>query len=203
MAKMQRRAARFRLQSLLEDPPTCAIVLWPPACVAGAIAAQVVSRPRRSKSGAGGSPVAPGVRSGGRPDRTFRPSAGVGAAARTRSLRRRISARHHRRLDAGAAALLCFARQPGDPLLRRGRASRLHLDRHPDGRHETRVALMAAAAPDAAPAPRSAAVPRRRPRESARRARHVSRRHALPHPWLERAEYDRSGGLVGMHPDDQ
>src|SRR5215218_1433850 len=33
--------------------------------------------------------------------------------------------------------------------------------------------------------------------------RHVSRRHALPHPRLERAGHDRDGGLLRLHPDDQ
>ena len=58
-------------------------------------------------------------------------------------------------------------------------------------------------AADAEAPSRPAAPYGRRHRQSARRARDVSRRHALSHPRLERARHDRPGGLLRLHPDDQ
>jgi hypothetical protein len=55
-----------------------------------------------------------------------------------------------------------------------------------------------------APAPaRSAAPYGRRSRQSARRARALSRLDALSHPRLERALDHRHAGVVGLHPDAQ
>ena len=44
----------------------------------------------------------------------------------------------------------------------------------------------------------SAALHGRRPRQPARRPRHVSRQHRLPHPRHQRARDHRSGGIVGL-----
>ena len=40
-------------------------------------------------------------------------------------------------------------------------------------------------------------------RQSARRARHVSRRHAVSNSRLQRARHDRAGGFVRLHTDDE
>src|SRR5439155_10520385 len=62
------------------------------------------------------------------------------------------------------------------------------------------MAGLDAAAGDAATPPRPAALHGRRPGESAGRARDVSRLLALPHPRLERALDDRTGGVIRLHP---
>ena len=68
---------------------------------------------------------------------------------------------------------------------------------------QARMAGLDAARRNAQAPPRSAAPHGRRPRQSARRARHVSRLDALSHPRLERALDHRAGGVVGLHPHAQ
>src|SRR5829696_396849 len=65
------------------------------------------------------------------------------------------------------------------------------------------MAGLAAAEGNARAPSRPAALYGRRAGQSARRARALSRLHALPHPWLERALDHRHAGLVRLHPHAQ
>src|SRR5215211_4622645 len=65
------------------------------------------------------------------------------------------------------------------------------------------MAGLAAAEGNARAPSRPAALYGRRAGQSARGARALSRLHALPHPWLERALDDRHAGLVRLHPHAQ
>ncbi len=51
--------------------------------------------------------------------------------------------------------------------------------------------------------PYLAALHGRRPRQSARRARHVSRLQRIPHPWHQRSHDDRKICFQWLHPADQ
>ena len=89
-------------------------------------------------------------------------------------------------------------RRQGAALRRARRPRRLHLDRHRAHLQDEGMAgLVPAAGNDRAPA-LSAAHDGGRPGQSARRARHVSRAHALPHPRHQPALDHRSLRVVGL-----
>ena len=98
---------------------------------------------------------------------------------------------------------LVEARRQGDALRRRRRSPGFHLGgRAHDLGQEGMAGLDAAGGNARAPA-RPAAFHGRRPGQSARRARDVSRLDALPHPRLERALDHRPQRLVRLHPPAQ
>ena len=134
--------------------------------------------------------------------------------ARARSCRRSSGARtveYRTREPAGTIIVdtaehvsLSRARQrQGDALRHRRRPRRLHLGRrrarHPDGRV---AGLASAAGDDRAPA-LPAALHGRRRRQSARRARALSRQDDLPHPRHQSAVDHRHVRVVGLHPPHQ
>ena len=107
--------------------------------------------------------------------------------------------RHHHRRYAEHLSLLRARRRPGDPLRRPRRPRRLHLDRRAEDHPQGRVAGLASADRDDRAPALSAALHGRRPRQSARRARDVSRLDRLPHPRHQPALDDRQVRLVGLH----
>ena len=90
-----------------------------------------------------------------------------------------------------------------DPLRHRRRPRRLHLGRHADRRPQAGMAGLASAGGDDRAPALSAALHGRRPGQSARRARHVSRQHRVSHPRHQRAVDHRPARVVGLHPPDQ
>src|SRR5229473_2211486 len=94
-------------------------------------------------------------------------------------------------------------RRPG-PALRRGRRPRgLHLGRRRTGDEDGGVAGLASAGRDDRAPALSAALHGRRSRQSARRARALSRQDDLPHPRHQSALDHRHVRVVGLHPADQ
>ena len=113
------------------------------------------------------------------------------------------SARHDRHRHAEHLSLFRARRRQGDALRHRRRPRRLHLG----GRQDTSSARPSgrtgsAGRDDRAPA-LSAALHGRRSGQSARRARHVSRRHRISHPRHQRAVHHRQAGVERLHPSGQ
>ena len=108
---------------------------------------------------------------------------------------------HHR--YAQHLSLLRARRRPRDPLRHRRRPRGLHLGRHADRRPQAGMAGLASAAGDDRAPALSAALHGRRPGQSARRARHVSRQHRVSHPRHQRAGHHRQARVVGLHPPHQ
>ncbi len=107
--------------------------------------------------------------------------------------------RHHHRRYAEHLSLSGARQRQGDPLRRRRRPRGLHLDRHrAHFQDEGMAGLVSAAGNDRAPA-LSAARDGGRPGQSARRARPLSRQHALPHPRHQPAVDHRPVCVVGLH----
>ena len=103
------------------------------------------------------------------------------------------------------AALPRGGQWPRHAIRHRRRPAGIHLGRHPSHHQHARMAGLASAAGDDQASPGSAASHARRPEQSARRARHVSRLDALSHPWLERALDHRqavSSGCIRMRNED-
>ena len=73
----------------------------------------------------------------------------------------------------------------------------------PDRIHEARMAVLASAGRDDPPPSRPSPVHGRRPGQSARRPRSLSRLLALPHPRHQRAAHHRTGRLLRLHPHAQ
>ena len=96
-------------------------------------------------------------------------------------------------------SLLHTRRRPRDPLRRPRRPRRLHLERRAEDQPQGRVAGLASADRDDRASALSAALHGRRPRQSARRARDVSRFDHLPHPRHQPAFDDRQVRLLGLH----
>ena len=96
-------------------------------------------------------------------------------------------------------SLLRAGQRPCDPLRRPRRPRRLHLDRRAENHAQGRVAGLASAAGDDRSPALSAALHGRRPRQSAWRARDVSRHHRLSHPRHQPALDDRQVRLLGLH----
>ena len=100
-------------------------------------------------------------------------------------------------------ALLCAGRRPRHPLRRWRRPPGLYLVRRRDHQPQGGVAgLVSAVRDDRAPA-LSAAIHGRRSRQSARRARDVSRLQRVPHPRHQRSHHHRQVRLLGLYPPDQ
>ena len=106
-------------------------------------------------------------------DRRHRRAAVASSSARSSATDPR-GARHRRDRYAQHLPLSRARQRPGAPLRHRRRPRGLHLGRHQDRREEGRVAGLASAAGDDRAPALSAALHGRRPRQPARRPRHVS-----------------------------
>ena len=120
-----------------------------------------------------------------------------------RQLRDQRGAGHGRDRYAQHLPLSRARQRPGAPLRHRRRPRGLHLGRHQDRREEGRMAGLASAAGDDRAPALSAALHGRRPRQPARRPRHVSLRLGLSHPRHQRAADHRPARVLGLHPPDQ
>ena len=113
-------------------------------------------------------------------------------------------ARRHDRDRYGEHASLSRARQrAGDALRHRRRPRGLHLGGRRTRLENVRVAGLASAGRDDRAPALSAALHGGRRRQSARRARALSRQDAVPHPRHQPALDDRQVRVVGLHPADQ
>src|SRR3954471_930628 len=106
---------------------------------------------------------------------------------------------HHRRRYVQYPSLLHTRWRPRDPLRRPRWPRRLYLERRAEDQPQGRVAGLASADRDDRAPALSAALHGRRPRQPARRSRHVSGFDRLPHPRHQPAFDDRQVRLLGLH----
>ena len=155
-------------------------------------AAAAASRRRWQAAGALG--AAAGRTAGSRTGATAAASAPAGSRLRHQGARGHPGRRYAQHLP-----LLRARRRTCDPLRRARRPRRFHLDWRAEDHQEGRVAGLASADRDDRAPALSAALHGRRPRQSARRARDVSRLDHLPHPRHQPALDDRQVRLVRLH----
>ena len=133
--------------------------------------------------------------------RQGRASSAIQAPARDVPIAR---ARRHARDRYGEHVSVSRARQrTGDALRHRRRPRRLHLGGRGTRLENVRVAGLASAGRDDRAPALSAALHGGRRRQSARRARALSRQDALPHPRHEPAFDDREVRFLGLYPADE
>ena len=134
-----------------------------------------------------------------------RPAAGApGQSSKaTGRLQNQGAGRHHHHRYAAHLSLSDHRPRQGDPLRHRCRPRRLHLVGHrAHFQDEGMAGLVPAGGDDRAPA-LSAAHDGGGSRQSARRARALSRPHALPHPRHQPALDHRQDRIVRLHPAAQ
>ena len=136
------------------------------------------------------------------PEDEFERSAGA-AAPRRGCLRHQRSAGHRHHRYRPHRAVLCARPGPRRSLWRRRRPRRLYLVRRADHQPQGGVAGLASAGRDDRAPALSAALHGGRPRQSAGRARHVSRHQRIPHPRHQRSLDHRQVRVLGLHPPDQ
>ena len=144
-----------------------------------------------------------GPRRPARPRRRRQLPARSGMAEADGALPHHRAAGHHHHLDLGASPLSDPARRTRAALRHRRRPRRLPVAGTGEHHQQEGMAGLDAAAGNDRPPALSAALHGRRPRQSARRPRHVSRHHGLPHPRHQPAGYDRHQGLLRLLPPRQ